>query len=37
MYREAMVYLAAVALPADLAAQNATIDRQVERHAARDN
>ncbi len=34
MYRETLVYLAAVTLPANLAAQNATIDRQVERHAA---
>ncbi len=34
MYRETMFYLAAVTLPANLAAQNAAIDRAVERHAA---
>ena len=34
MYRETIICLAAVTLPASLAAQNATIDRQVERHAA---
>ncbi len=34
MYRGTMICLVALAFPADLAAQNATIDRQVERHAA---
>ncbi len=34
MYRETIICLAAVTLPASLAGQNATIDRQVERHAA---
>ena len=34
MYRETLIYLAAVTLPASLAAQSATIDREVERYAA---
>ncbi|MFB3070319.1 MAG: M20 family metallopeptidase [Gemmatimonadales bacterium] len=34
MFRETLLCLAAATLPASLTAQNATIDRQVERHAA---